>query len=346
MYNMSEEIVLITGATGHVGFRTLVLVLEAGYQVRAAIRSQAKVEEILETKSIQALKPGSKLNFTIVPDLTIDGAYQDAIRDVTYVLHLASPMPPASDELSDYGMTLIKPAIAGTVNILKATALEPRIKRVVITSSAAALIEAKYLFEEDTPLGTVWNEKSRTAIPEGPFSSSFHAYHAGKIAALAAADEYATDPKTKFDIVTILPSFVLGKNELVTRAPDLALGSNGPVMGVVLGTKSGIPLVSSTVHLDDVAFMHVKALDPTIPAGTYVANSEGYAGTLWQKAARIVAEAFPAAVAKGLLNPDGVQPSLSTRLDASLSEQVFGFKFKRFDEQVKSVVEQYLELLG
>ncbi|PVH82213.1 NAD(P)-binding protein [Cadophora sp. DSE1049] len=313
---MSQEIVLITGATGHIGFRTLVLLLEAGYQVRAAVRSQAKIEEILQTKSIHALNSGFNLKFVIVPDLTVDGAYTDAIRGVTYILHLASPMPPASDEPSDY-------------------------ERVVITSSAAALFEAKYLFEEDTPFGTVWNEESRTSIPQGSFPSPFHAYDAGKIAVLAAADEYAADPNTKFGIVTILPSFVLGRNELVTKASDLALGSNGPVMGVVLGKKSDISLVSSTVHVDDVALMHIKALDSIVPAGTYVANSEGYAGTLWQDAARIVAEAFPDAVTKGVLKLDGVQPSLN-----SASERMMGFKFQRFDEQVKSVVGQYLQLLG
>ncbi|KAK0100375.1 hypothetical protein ONS95_008329 [Cadophora gregata] len=343
---MSKEIVLITGSTGHIGFRTLILLLEAGHKVRAALRSQAKANEILQTKSIQALKPSSNLNFVIVPDLTVDGAYTDVIRGVTYILHLASPMPPASDEPSDYEETLIKPAVAGTVNILKAATLEPGIKKVVITSSAAALFDAKYLFEKDTPLGTVWNEKSRTPIPTGPFPSPFHAYDAGKIAALAAADEYAADPKTKFDILTILPSFVLGKNELVTKASDLASGSNGPVMGLVLGNTSDISLVSSTVHVDDVAFMHIKAFDPVVPAGTYVTNSEGYSGTLWQNAARIVAEAFPDAVMKGLLKVDGVQPSLSTRLDGSASEKAMGFKFQRFDEQVKSVVGQYLELLG
>ena len=237
---MSEEIVLITGATGHIGFRTLVSFLETGYQVRTAVHSQDKAKEILQTKPILALNPGSKLKFIIVRDLTIDGAYQDAIRDVTYVLQSISRLqchlhPTSSRTIQ---LTSIKPAIAGTVNILKAAALEPGIKRVIITSSAAALFEAKYLFEEDTRMEMVSNENSRTPIPEGSFSSPLHAYHAGKIAALAAADEYVADPKSKFDVVAILPSLVLEGSELVPKASDLALGSNGPVMGVVLGAKS------------------------------------------------------------------------------------------------------------
>ncbi|KAH9216554.1 hypothetical protein DL95DRAFT_496791 [Leptodontidium sp. 2 PMI_412] len=187
-------------------------------------------------------------------------------------------MPPASDEPSDYEVTLIKPAVAGTVNVLKPSALDPRIKRVVITSSAAALFETKYLFEEDTPLGTVWNEKSQTPIPQGPFKSPFHAYYAGKIAALAAADKFAADPDTKFDIVNILVLFVLGRNELITKASDLASGSNGPVMGAVLGNKSDISLVSSSVHVDDVSCMSRLWIQACLLGP--ITNSEGYLGTL------------------------------------------------------------------
>jgi hypothetical protein len=29
----------------------------------------------------------------IVPDITVDGAFVDALKDVTYVLHVASPIP-------------------------------------------------------------------------------------------------------------------------------------------------------------------------------------------------------------------------------------------------------------
>ena len=97
-----------------------------------------------------------------------------------------------------------------------------------------------------------------------------------------------------------------------------------------------------------VALMHVKALDPKIPAGTYIGNSEGYpaAGTVWQDTIQIVAKNFPKAVAKGVFPNNGVQDTIRGRIDARKSEEVFGFKFLNYEEQVKSVVTHYLELAG
>lgn len=92
--------------------------------------------------------------------------------------------------------------------------------------------------------------------------------------------------------------------------------------------------------------MHVKALDAIIPAGTYIANSEGYpgVGTVWQDATRIVAENYPEAVAKGTFPNNGIQDTRRARVDARKSEEVFGFKFLTFEDQVKSVAAHYLEL--
>lgn len=91
--------------------------------------------------------------------------------------------------------------------------------------------------------------------------------------------------------------------------------------------------------------MHVKALDSKIPAGTYIANSEGYAGTVWQNATRIVAENYPEAVKNGTFVNNGIQETRRGRVDASRSEEVFGFRFLNFEDQVKSVALHYLELV-
>lgn len=92
--------------------------------------------------------------------------------------------------------------------------------------------------------------------------------------------------------------------------------------------------------------MHVNALSPKVPSGTYIANSGGDAGTVWQTATEIVAKNFPQAVAKGFLANNGVEDTRRGRIDATRSEEVFGFKFLGFEEQVKSVVAHYLELIG
>ena len=70
--------------------------------------------------------------------------------------------------------------------------------------------------------------------------------------------------------------------------------------------------------------MHVKALDPKIPADTYIAASDGYAGAVWQNAIRVVAENYPEAVEKGIFANNGKQETARGRVDAKKSEEVFG----------------------
>lgn len=69
------ETIFLTGATGHVGFRVLVLALQATYSVRAAVRNLTKSNGILASQPIKALNPGLHLGFVEVPDLTAEGAF-------------------------------------------------------------------------------------------------------------------------------------------------------------------------------------------------------------------------------------------------------------------------------
>ncbi|OQD91055.1 hypothetical protein PENANT_c001G04080 [Penicillium antarcticum] len=344
---MSNNLVLITGGTGHIGFRTLATALKSGYRVRAAIRSESKKNDILSAPSIKALNLTDELSFIIVSDLMIDGAYDEAVKGVDYIIHLASPIVLKGEiKPEDYETALVEPAVAGTVNILKAAINSPSIKRVVITSSVVAILSSEYMFEKDAPDGVVLNHESRLPTPSGPYLSDFHAYNASKVAALNATEAFVKNQKPNFDVVNIHPSFVIGKNELVKDAKDITVGTNAIAIAPVLGAKSESPIVGSSVHVDDVAFMHVKGLDPKVPAGSYIGNSDDYAGTFWQNATGITAEHFPKAVAKGILPNNGLQPTRKMGVDARKTEEVMGFKFLSFEEQVKSVVGHFLELKG
>lgn len=81
----------ITGITGHVGFRVLVHALQSGYTIRGIVRREAQIDAIKTRASIQPFL--DRLSFAIVPDITVDGAYDAVLKDVTYVVHVASPLP-------------------------------------------------------------------------------------------------------------------------------------------------------------------------------------------------------------------------------------------------------------
>jgi hypothetical protein len=102
-------------------------------------------------------------------------------------------------------------------------------------------------------------------------------------------------------------------------------------------------------HLDDAARLHVEALNPIIPSGSYTAifnPPEGPGKFRWEDAADVIRRLFPKDVENGKIPNDGELKSLPVHFDVSLTERVFGWKFKNFDAQVQSVVGHYLELLS
>ena len=149
----------------------------------------------------------------------------------------------------NYQAELIEPAVAGTVSVLKAAAKTTGIKRVVITSSVVAIVDAKWFFEEESP--DVFDRDSRTPFVPGPYPNDFHAYNASKVAALEATDAFMRDQKPDFDLINIDPAFVIGKNELIIDIKDVTLGTNGAALGVVLGNKLPYPVYGASVHVND-----------------------------------------------------------------------------------------------
>jgi nucleoside-diphosphate-sugar epimerase len=184
--------------------------------------------------------------------------------------------------------------------------------------------------------------------PQPPYANPFEAYAASKVLALHASYEFVADSKPHFDIINIMPSWVIGANELTTSVTEMRTrGTNRYALTAIEGVKNPIPNPSTTVFVDDVAKIQVLALDPKIPGGqNFLVSSGGVEGTTWNDSIDIVRRNFPEEVARGVWPLDGDQPTKSTKVDSSRTEEVFGFKLAGYETQIKSVVKHYLELLG
>ena len=171
------------------------------------------------------------------------------------------------------------------------------------------------------------------------------AYAASKSLALDATYRFLRTEKPTFDVVAFMPSMIIGKNELVTEKDDITTGTNGITMGIVLGNKELSPMLGASVHVDDVARVHVQALQPSVRGNqNFICSSGGLEGTKWDDTIGIVRSTFAARVADGTLPLGGTQPTRPIKFDASNTEKTFGFKFQSYEAQVKSVVGHYLGL--
>jgi nucleoside-diphosphate-sugar epimerase len=340
----SKELVLITGATGHLGFKALLDLLAAGYKARIAVRSVAKEKIVRENSAFKALNVSpDSYEFIITPDITVPGAYDDAIKDVNYVIHIASPL--TGGEMStteEYQKHFIEPAVNAALSILNVAQREPSMKRVVITSSVIALGAFEDIMR---PHGAdEWfTAASRTTNYEGPYANNMHAYSASKIRSLSETEFWMKRNNPHFDLVSIHPSFVMGRDELDLTAASTYHGSNSFILTVVQGNDFPNPMPACMVHNDDVARLHVEALNTsTIPAGSYVANGPP---SRWEDIPILVNKLFPKAVADGTLPDSGKMVSITSNFDAKKTEETFGWTFQDFESQVQSVVGHYLELI-
>ena len=339
----SAPLILLTGASGHLGFRTLIVALETGFRVRAAIRSQSKVDAILATPSIKRLAPGRKLSFAIVSDITVDDAYKEALKDVTYVVHIASPLP--KGPVADFDAELIQPALKGTLGILTSAKKVLTVKRVVITSSVAAVVPTEKTLRAGTD--EVFTANGSLPNPESPRSDVRLAYAASKILALNASTDFIKWEEPHFDIINVMPSFLVGRNELNTKAIDVLSSTNAMAIAQVLGHASKNPILGSSVHVDDAARVHVLALDSKVKGNQNFGAASDWSGNFqWGDAIEIVKRHFPEAVKDGRLPVTAKALTRKFRFDASKTEEVLGIKFQNYEAQVVSVIEHYLELLA
>jgi nucleoside-diphosphate-sugar epimerase len=130
---MSQSLVFITGATGFIGSHVVIQILEAGYKVRLSVRKETQIEGLKKLFS----KHINKVDFVVIPDLSVSGAFDNALQGVEYVLHIASPMPGKGN---DFKKEYLYPAVHGTTSVLDAAKGFSAIKRVVIVSSLLALV--------------------------------------------------------------------------------------------------------------------------------------------------------------------------------------------------------------
>ena len=270
---MAKDLVLITGVTGFIGFRVLLYTLEAGYQVRAAVRSEVKAQNITANPALQALKRESQISFIIVPNFLAPGAFDEAIKGVKFVIHVASPIPFQEPPDKDYERFFVQPAVQGTLEVFESAKKAGGVKRIVVTSSVVALTGREGLAGHQSTL----TAEDRPPLEKGPFEDSPHAYAVSKVAALIRAEEWIEKTKPDFDVVHLHPSFVLGRNDLYENTKDFASGTNIIPLAVATGNASPAQTFAfGFTHVTDTARAHVLSLDAKVPGNqSYLLTSSG-----------------------------------------------------------------------
>ncbi|KIM80150.1 hypothetical protein PILCRDRAFT_73511 [Piloderma croceum F 1598] len=258
------SLVLVTGANGFTGTHVVEAFLAAGYRVRGTVRA---VSKILVLQAMWEKKYGAgTFEVAVVEDFTKDGAFDDAMKGVSGVAHVAGDL-----SFSPVPSKVIDPMVKGVVSILTAAAAQPTVKNFVLTSSSYACFWPKPNVEFD--IGEdMWNEESvekAYSLAETDPLKPWHIYACHKVLVERAAWKFMKEEKPAFSMNAIMPNTTFGP----ILDPAQATSTAGMLKGLFEGNWpafSGILPRKSKWGVDvrDVGRLHVLALtSPSLSAG-------------------------------------------------------------------------------
>lgn len=224
--------VLVTGATGYVATHVIADLRDHGYEVRGTAR-----------------RAGDGL---VAVDLLRDEGWAAAVEGCSHVVHVASPFPATNPKSDD---ELVRPAVDGTLRVLRAAAAAG-VERVVLTSSIAAV---------------GWGHRGERAWTEEDWSDPERspAYARSKTLAERAAWDFAAE--AGLELVAVNPGLVLGP--LLTPH----VGTSVDILRRLLVREvPGSPNMGfAPVDVRDVATAHRLALETPAAAGNrYIVAGE------------------------------------------------------------------------
>jgi nucleoside-diphosphate-sugar epimerase len=256
--DLHQRPVLVTGATGYVAGWIVERLLRRGCTVHAAVRDPDDETKRAALDALARERGGTIRWFRA--DLLDEGSYAEAMAGCGVVMHTASPFTLRVD---DPERDLVAPARLGTRNVLEQAERTDSVRRVVVTSSCAAI------YGDNADLARVpgdaftendWNQTS--SLHHQPYSYS---------KTLAEREAWAiAGRQNRFDVVTINPSLVLGPGirpfpgsesfQVLARLADGTMRPGVPDFGI------GI------VDVRDVADAHVAAAFRQAAKGRYIVS--------------------------------------------------------------------------
>lgn len=336
---MTEKI-FVSGGSGFIASHIIQQLLEAGYAVKASVRGEASKYPYLTS-----LPKADEMLELVKADLQNEGVFDEHVRDCTTVMHTASPY---TVNVKDPQADLVDPAVQGTLNMLRACAKADSVKRVVLTSSMAAITDEasdETIFSEKN-----WNTKSN--LKRNP-------YYYSKTLAEKSAWDFIESAKPGFDLVVINPFMVIGPSlgPGLNESNKIFLDMLNGVYPTLMSVKWGL------VDVRDVAKAHILAMTSKEASGRYLVSNETMTMTEVVEYLRAIGFAHYKLPKVNLATPFGnkvmkllsyTQPKGSgsymrshigknMQYDNSKVQRELGLAFRPAKESIKSAVEDLLK---
>ncbi|KAJ5572520.1 hypothetical protein N7450_009504 [Penicillium hetheringtonii] len=332
-----SRFVLVTGATGFIGAHIVDALLTRGIRVRGATRSLEKANIMIQARP----QFSHLLEFVQVGDFetrTPEGL-EAAVQGVDGIIHTASPF---TYNTTNNEKELVIPAINGVAAILDAARKTSSVRRVVITSSFASVLDVNrkgppYF----TYTGADWNPLTYEESID-PDTTAVVAYRGSKKYAELTAWNYIKEHKPSFDLVALCPPMTFGP--VVHPVDNVGkLNESNAMLWRIASGANPLPVsrVPFWIDVRDLAVAHVNALLSEDVSGrryTPAAPQRFSYGI----AAQIIANSFPSLCGKVTQEDQVLDQSYG--LDGETAARELSFDYHPFEETVKDLISQAISL--
>ncbi|CAN6269393.1 unnamed protein product [Urochloa humidicola] len=304
----------VTGGSGYIASALVKMLLEKGYSVKTTVRNPEDTAKNSHLKDLQALGPLEVFR----ADLEEEGSFDEAVAGCDYAFLVAAPVN-----------LYAKDPEAGTV------------KRVILTSSAAAVSSRPlqgdgHVLDEDS-----WSDVDYlTAKKSGPWG-----YPVSKVLLEKEACRFAEEHG--ISLVTVVPVVTVGAAPAPTARTSvpncLSLLSGDEAEFAVL---DGIERASGSipmVHVDDLCLAELFVAEQEAAAGRYICCA---LNTTVAELARFLADKYPQyGVKTNLLSGERLEKPRVSLSSAKLLREGFEYKYKTLERIYDDMVE-YGKALG
>ncbi|ETS74587.1 hypothetical protein PFICI_13071 [Pestalotiopsis fici W106-1] len=331
--------VLVTGTTGLIGTPIALEIANAGFPIRGTSRSQDRAA------AWSAKYYHVKIDWIIIKDhaASTHETYKEAIKGCGAVVHVAGPYTLQHAK----GEDIMIPQTQGVEAILHACSKELSVKRLVYTSTVAAInndphlgIDIKKVYSEHDWNPTTW-EKGASATGQHMAVTS---YCCGKTLAEKRAWEFMSEEKPHFDLVALCPGTVYGRPMQVLNGVQDLDAAHARLWHHITHALEVVPGDPSPVftNIFDLAEAHLKALTwPKCSGQRYMIVSGSYS---YARIFALFRNLFPEQAQRFPVIPnDGLPLEPSFVNDCSKAEKELGMRWRTLDETVLEAGRALLE---
>lgn len=338
------EWVCITGANGFIGSHLAEELLKHGFGVVATVRNP---DDPLKTDHLLAIAERHQASDRLRiarGDLMEAGSFDDAFERCAAICHTAAAVQFTAD---DPQRDIVDPSVQGTLNVLRSAVATPKVRRIVHTSSMAAVYRT--------------DEKARPPFDESDWNDSatldVDPYALAKVTAERAAVDFMANLETENAprLVHINPGMVWGPP--MTKAHSKA----SPILlrNIMRAKPNGVAkLMLSPVDVREVVQAHRLALTHAEPPARCIIAAEN----LWMpEIARQLQALYPsikmgtrqlpkaAILIAAMLSKKLHRKQLQTlvgrplQLDNSLSKSAYHIEYRLLEDTLRDTADALIE---